>query len=91
MAKNQIACPVCTDQADCSNLPDQCRQEIYDCNTCGSFSIGYDYLSQIDKNILSHFLFFNCNLFSNAQNRQCFYFIGDKAFFDIVNKMNPYS
>ena len=90
MAKNQIACPVCGDLADCSNLHNY-RQEIYDCNTCGGFSIGYNYLQLTDRNILSHFLYYNCNLFSNARNRQSFYFIGDKVFFNEVIKIYPHS
>jgi len=50
MPLNQVICPICNCSAEQSfvnyNLP------FFECDNCGRFAIGYEYLTKIDKGAL---------------------------------------
>ena len=90
MNDNQVLCPICGNNAKFYHTHNR-NQTIYDCEICGGYSIEDDNFSLISNNILSSFLYYNCNLFSPIEERQFFYYIGSEAYFDLIHKENPKS
>jgi len=90
MPTNQVACPFCGFAAENSRL-DNFNIALYECETCGTYAIGPDYLQKIDKDIMTPYLFYNCNIFSQNKDENYFYFIGSQDTFDIVYKSYPNS
>ena len=92
MATNQVACPICGTLAEYSSVHNY-NLAFYECGSCGRYTISYEALSRIDKNIYASYLFYNCNLFSLIDNDEgnIFYFIGTETTFDILHKEYPNS
>jgi nucleoside 2-deoxyribosyltransferase len=89
MPNKQVPCPICGAYAE-ENLFNNFTSASYDCNSCGRYVIGPEYINDIDKDIFASYLLYNCNLFS-VHDKYTFHFIGYEETFSFFNKEYPNS
>jgi nucleoside 2-deoxyribosyltransferase len=83
---NQVACPICGGRAEADSVIDF-NLGFYECQVCGKFIIGAEYLRKIDLDLFAPYLFYNCNLFSPFNETDNIYnFIGSKETFNILHE-----